>query len=86
MHIIFWIVVGIIAGALARGVVPGAGLGGWGGDLLSGLVGAIIGGWIFEALIGHSYSGWIGSTLVAFVGAVILLLIVRAVSSRRTVV
>lgn len=83
MHIIFWIIVGIIAGALARAVVPSAeGRGGWGVDLIVGLIGALIGGFVFNAVTGHSYSGWIGSTVVAFVGAVILLLIVRAFTGR----
>jgi uncharacterized membrane protein YeaQ/YmgE (transglycosylase-associated protein family) len=83
MHIIFWIIVGIIAGALARAVVPSAeGRGGWGMDLIVGLIGALIGGFVFNAIVGHSMGGWIGSTIVAFVGAVILLLIVRAFTGR----
>jgi uncharacterized membrane protein YeaQ/YmgE (transglycosylase-associated protein family) len=85
MHIIFWIIVGIIAGALARAVVPNPERGGWGTDLVIGLIGALIGGWVFTAFLGHSYTGWIGSTVVAFVGAVILLFIVRAFSGRRAV-
>jgi uncharacterized membrane protein YeaQ/YmgE (transglycosylase-associated protein family) len=83
MHIIFWIIVGIIAGALARSVVPNPERGGWGTDLVIGLVGALIGGFVFQLFLGHSYAGWIGSTVVAFVGAVILLVIVRAFSGRR---
>ena len=82
MHLLFWIIVGIIAGALAKSAVPGEGPGGILGDLVTGIVGAILGGWIFQALMGHSYAGWIGSTIVAFVGAVVLLLILRAI--RRT--
>ena len=85
MHIIFWIIVGIVAGALARAVVPNPERGGWGTDLVIGLVGALIGGWVFQLVLGHSYSGWIGSTAVAFVGAIILLFIVRAVAGRRAV-
>lgn len=83
MHIIFWIIVGIIAGALARAVVPNPERGGWGTDLIIGLVGALLGGWIFQTVLGHSYGGWIGSTGVAFVGAIILLFIVRAFTGRR---
>ncbi|MBV9850913.1 MAG: GlsB/YeaQ/YmgE family stress response membrane protein [Armatimonadetes bacterium] len=86
MTIVFWVIVGIIAGALARAVVPSAeGQGGWGTDLIIGLVGALIGGFLFNALLGHSYGGWVGSTVVAFIGAVILLAIVRAFSRRRVV-
>lgn len=86
MHILFWIVVGIIAGALAKAVVPGEGGGGWLGDMILGLIGALIGGFLFIALLGHSYGGWVGSTFVAFIGAVVLLVIGRALSGRRTVV
>ena len=82
MNLLFWIIVGIIAGALGKSVVPGEGPGGTLGDLITGLVGAVLGGWIFTAVAGHSYSGWIGSTIVAFVGAVVFLLIMRAFGRR----
>jgi uncharacterized membrane protein YeaQ/YmgE (transglycosylase-associated protein family) len=85
MHILFWIVVGIIAGALAKVVVPGQGPGGVIGDLIIGVVGAVLGGFIFREVVGHSMYGWVGSTLVAFIGAVVLLLILRALSTRRVV-
>lgn len=84
-HLVFWIIVGIVAGLLAKMVVPGEGPGGVLGDLVIGVVGAFLGGWLFKTLLGHSYKGWIGSTGVAFVGAVVLLFAVRAVSGRRTV-
>ncbi len=84
MSILAWIVVGIVAGLLARLVVPGEGPGGLLGDLIIGVVGALIGGWIFHAL---GYAGATGMNLwsifVAFVGAVVLLLILRAVTWRR---
>ena len=82
-HLVFWIIVGIVAGLLAKMVVPGEGPGGVLGDLVIGILGAFLGGWLFKTFLGHSYSGWMGSTAVAFVGAVLLLLVVRAVSSRR---
>lgn len=85
MHILFWIVVGIIAGALAKMVVPGEGPGGVIGDLVIGLIGALLGGFLFQLVVGHSYGGWIGSTLVAFIGAVVLLAIGRALTGRRAV-
>ncbi len=83
-YILFWIIVGIVAGLLAKMVVPGTGPGGILGDLIIGIIGAFAGGWLFTTFLGHSYSGWIGSTVVAFVGAVVLLVILRAVTSRRT--
>lgn len=87
MSILAWIIVGIIAGFLAKAIVPGEGPGGILGDLIVGVVGALIGGWIMSAFGAGSYSGLnIWSIFVAFVGAVVLLLILRAVTGRRTVV
>ena len=83
-HLIFWIIVGIVAGLLAKSVVPGEGPGGILGDLIIGIAGAFLGGWMFTRFLGHSYKGWIGSTGVAFVGALVLLLVIRAVSGRRS--
>ncbi len=86
MSILAWIVVGIIAGFLAKLVVKGEGPGGILGDMIIGIVGAILGGYLFNAL-GHvgatGINAW--SILVAFIGSVILLLIIRAVAGRRTV-
>lgn len=80
---IAWIVVGIIAGWLAKFVVPGAGPGGVLGDLIIGIIGAILGGWIWN------YFGHVGATginipslIVALVGSVILLFIARALTRR----
>lgn len=84
MHILFWIIVGIVAGALAKAVVPGNERGGWVTSLILGLVGALVGGFVSNSLLGHSYGGWIGSTVVAFVGAVLVLVIYNAVTRRRT--
>ena len=86
MDILAWIVVGVIAGFLAKAVVPGEGPGGVLGDLVIGIVGAIIGGWIMHSAGRAGPSGidlW--SIFVAFVGAVVLLLILRAVTGRRVV-
>lgn len=83
-HLIFWIIVGIVAGLLAKSVVGGAGPGGILGDLIIGIAGAFLGGWMFTKFLGHSYGGWIGSTAVAFVGAVVLLLVIKALSGRRS--
>ena len=79
-NIVFWIIVGIVAGLLAKMAVPGNGPGGILGDLVIGILGAFIGGWLFAQFLGHKYTGWVGSTFMAFVGAVVLLLVIRAVS------
>jgi len=85
MSILAWIVVGIIAGFLAKVVVPGEGPGGVLGDLVVGVVGAIIGGWIMNSLGDAGATGLnIWSIFVAFVGAVVLLFILRLLTGRRT--
>jgi uncharacterized membrane protein YeaQ/YmgE (transglycosylase-associated protein family) len=85
MDILAWIVVGIIAGFLAKSVVPGEGPGGVLGDLVVGIVGAILGGWLFN-LFGHvgatGLNVW--SIVVAFIGGVVLLWIARALSGGRS--
>ncbi len=85
MSIIGWIVLGLIAGVLAKTVVPGEGPGGIIGDIVVGIVGALLGGWLFN-MFGHTgLDGFsLYSMLVAFVGAVVLLFVLRLVS-RRTV-
>ncbi|HLJ56454.1 MAG TPA: GlsB/YeaQ/YmgE family stress response membrane protein [Chthonomonadaceae bacterium] len=89
MYILFWIIVGIVAGALAKMVVPGEGPGGILGDLIIGILGALVGGFLFN-MFGHAGAGaqsgysWLWSILVAFVGSVVLLFIFRAVSTPRT--
>ena len=50
MGIIGWIVLGLIAGAIARAILPGRQGGGWLGALLTGIVGALLGGWIASLL------------------------------------
>jgi uncharacterized membrane protein YeaQ/YmgE (transglycosylase-associated protein family) len=87
MGLIGWLIVGLIAGVLAKWAVPGEGPGGIIGDIIIGIVGAFIGGWVFN-FFGHvGVTGLnLGSIVVAFIGAVILLYIIRAFSGRRSVV
>lgn len=80
------LLVGLIAGALAGRFVRGAGYGII-GDTLLGLVGALVGGWLFS-LLGMTPSGNILYTiLVAFVGAVLLVWLVGTITGgHKTVV
>ena len=81
MSIFAWIIVGLIAGFLARAALPGPepGPGGIIGDLLAGIVGALVGGWILRSLhLGNVTGVNFMSILIAFIGAVIFLLIWRA--------
>jgi uncharacterized membrane protein YeaQ/YmgE (transglycosylase-associated protein family) len=72
----WWILIGLIAGWLAGKVMKGGGFG-VGVDIVLGMAGAIIGGWVFRLLGFYSTGGLIPSILTAFVGAVILLWLVR---------
>ncbi|HLJ79911.1 MAG TPA: GlsB/YeaQ/YmgE family stress response membrane protein [Ktedonobacterales bacterium] len=85
MSILAWIVVGVIAGFLAKAVVPGEGSGGIIGDLIVGVVGAVVGGWIMTA-IGYGGPNGINvwSIFVAFLGAAALLWASRAFTSNKT--
>jgi uncharacterized membrane protein YeaQ/YmgE (transglycosylase-associated protein family) len=74
-----WLIVGLIAGVLASLVMGGTGYGII-GDIIIGIVGAFIGGWIFSALgVAVPLGGLAGTILVAFIGAVVLLFIIRLV-------
>jgi uncharacterized membrane protein YeaQ/YmgE (transglycosylase-associated protein family) len=85
MGIIAWIIVGLIAGALAKLVLPGDDPGGIIVTILIGIVGALVGGFLFNLFGGAGVSGInIWSILVATVGAIILLLIYRAIAGRTT--
>ena len=77
--VIWWIVVGLIAGFLASVVMRGGGYGVV-GDIIVGIIGAILGGWLFSLLGVSAGGGVIGSIIVAFIGACILIAILRAVS------
>ena len=76
--IVVWLLVGLIAGFLASVVMRGGGYGVV-GDIVVGLVGALIGGFL-AGLIGLGSSGLLGSIIIAFIGACILIAIMRAVS------
>ena len=89
--IIMWLVVGFLAGLLAKAIVPGSAekpSGFWGTAIL-GIVGAIVGGFIYYLVSGGN-SGFrthfdIASILWAALGAVVVVFIERAISSRRTI-
>jgi uncharacterized membrane protein YeaQ/YmgE (transglycosylase-associated protein family) len=87
MGILSWIIVGLIAGWLAGLVMRGGGYGVL-GNMLLGIVGAIVGGFLAGALFGvpDPLTGFDLTTLiVAFIGAVIVVAIVRALPGRSPV-
>ena len=87
--ILAWIIVGGVAGWLADALVKGVNFG-LVGDIIVGIVGALIGGFVLSLLLPgqFGFTGFnFGSLVVSFVGAVILLFILRAVGmgSNRTI-
>ena len=84
MSILSWIIVGLIAGWLAGQVMRGSGYGVI-GDIIVGIVGGLIGGFLASAVFGiDAMSGLnLVSVVVAFIGAVILVAILRAVAPGR---
>ena len=82
MDLLTWLIVGLIAGVLASFVMGG----GYGiiGDIIIGIVGAFIGGWLFSKLgVGTPFAGLAGTIFVAFIGAVVLLFILRLIRGGR---
>ena len=78
MNLVWFLVVGLVAGWLAGNLVKGGGFG-LVGDLIVGVIGALLGGFLFSKFgvsLGH---GLIGSLVVATVGAVVLLFIGRLI-------
>ncbi|HEX6925154.1 MAG TPA: GlsB/YeaQ/YmgE family stress response membrane protein [Longimicrobiaceae bacterium] len=81
MDLVTWLIVGLIAGVLAALVVGGVGLI---GDIIVGIVGAFVGGWIFRSLgVSTPFGGLAGTIFTAFVGAVVLLFILHLVMRGR---
>ena len=79
MDLLTWLIVGLVAGVLASLLMGGTGYG-IVGDIIIGIIGAFVGGWIFSALGVASPIGGLGGTIfVAFIGAVVLLLILRLI-------
>ena len=77
--VLWFLFVGLIAGWLAAVLIKGRGFGAL-GDILVGIIGAELGGWIFGA-VGLSAYGFVGAVIMSFVGAVVLLSIIKLVKT-----
>jgi uncharacterized membrane protein YeaQ/YmgE (transglycosylase-associated protein family) len=82
---IWWIIVGLIAGWATGRIMKGSGYGPL-MDIVLGIVGAVIGGWIMASLGVAIGGGIIGTIIVAIIGAVILVWLVRLITGNRTAV
>jgi len=84
MGFIGWIVLGLIAGAIAKAILPGKQGGGWIATLILGVVGALLGGWLGSAIF-HVDLGsfWdLKTWILSIVGAIIVLLIWGFITKR----
>ena len=81
--LIFWIIVGLIAGALAKLIMPGDDPGGIIVTIILGIVGAVIGGYLLRLVGLGGGGGFIGSIIAGIVGAIILLAIYRLFVGQR---
>jgi uncharacterized membrane protein YeaQ/YmgE (transglycosylase-associated protein family) len=83
MEILWWILFGLIVGAIAKLLMPGRDPGGWIVTILLGIAGSFVGGFIATALTSRNNQtvGFIGSVL----GAMLLLFLYRLFVGRRTV-
>ncbi|MGH7444602.1 MAG: GlsB/YeaQ/YmgE family stress response membrane protein [Longimicrobiales bacterium] len=82
MDLLTWLIVGLIAGVGAALLVGGVGLV---GDIIVGIIGAFVGGWIFARLgVDTPFSGLAGTIFTAFIGAIVLLFLLHLVMRGRT--
>jgi uncharacterized membrane protein YeaQ/YmgE (transglycosylase-associated protein family) len=77
MHIIYFLLIGLLAGWLAGQIMKGRGFGLL-GNLIVGVVGAVLGGFLLGILGLHGY-GLLGNLIVALIGAVVLLWVVSMI-------
>ncbi|MDN3311410.1 GlsB/YeaQ/YmgE family stress response membrane protein [Microbacterium oryzae] len=84
MGFIAFLILGLIAGAIAKAILPGRQGGGWIATLILGVIGALLGGWIGSAIFGVGVDEFwdLGSWLLAIGGAIIVLLIWGLITGR----
>ncbi|HEY8912968.1 GlsB/YeaQ/YmgE family stress response membrane protein [Lacisediminihabitans sp.] len=87
MGLLGWIILGLLAGAIAKAILPGRQGGGWIVTLLLGVVGALLGGWIGSAIFGVGINSFfsLSTWLLAILGSIVVLLIFALITrnSRR---
>jgi uncharacterized membrane protein YeaQ/YmgE (transglycosylase-associated protein family) len=87
MTILAWIVLGLVAGAIAKALMPGRDPGGIIVTMLIGIVGAFLGGYLGNMITGAGLNGFsLWSIILAVVGAMLLLWIYRLTTRTRTTI
>jgi uncharacterized membrane protein YeaQ/YmgE (transglycosylase-associated protein family) len=86
VNILAWIVLGLIAGWLAGVLVKGSGYGVV-GDIILGILGALVGGWLTSTLLGVDVTGFnLESVIIATLGAIVVIAVARLLTGRRAAV
>lgn len=76
-----WIIIGFVAGAVAGWFVPGRERVGCIGTTIIGIVGGLLGGWIWTELLDQNQAGgFLGALLIAILGSALVLVLIRALS------
>ncbi len=79
-----WIIIGLLAGAIAGWFVPGRERNGCIGTMLIGIVGGLLGGWLWADVLNQDpATGFLGALLIAVLGSAVVLLVIRALSGNR---
>lgn len=74
-----WIIIGLLAGALAGFFVPGRERMGCIGTMLVGIIGGFIGGFLWVNVLGQGEaSGWLGALVIATIGSILILVVLRS--------
>ncbi len=85
MGILSWILLGLLAGALAKFIMPGKDPGGFIVTILIGIVGAMLGGFLGSLIgFGKIESFDLGGIFIATIGAIVLLILYRVVTKKRS--
>ena len=81
LGILGWIIIGLVAGAIAGFFVPGRERMGCIGTLLVGVAGGLIGGFLWVNVLNlNEASGWLGALVIAVLGSILVLVVLRAMS------
>lgn len=79
LGILGWIVIGLLAGALAGFFVPGRERMGCLGTMAVGVIGGLLGGFLWVNVLGQDEAtGWLGALVIATLGAILVLVVIRS--------
>jgi uncharacterized membrane protein YeaQ/YmgE (transglycosylase-associated protein family) len=84
LGILGWIIIGLIAGALAGFFVPGKERMGCLGTMIVGIIGGLLGGFLWVNVLGQDEAtGWLGALVLATIGAILVLFVLRSMRGNR---